>query len=173
MSVGSLSSKVKNMKFMQTADDRKRQTEKDTAESEKNKKIKDISEWSLPVSTRTLKVIKLKGKKVRKVGYSTISALGPVNTVSVGRKVMTNDNDELKQTVKEPGPDELVDLRVTEENSLSANQSQKHKIKKSKKSKKTKSIMDAFKTKEDDVDGDSDEDLTSKNLLKLWKKTSK
>lgn len=169
MGAGSLSSKVKNMKFMQTADDRRRQLEKDTAETEKNKKIKDLSEWSLPVSNKTLKVIKKRGKKVRKIGYSTISSLGPVNTGSAGRKIMTTETNAPDEKPKETSNDlqeesiESDELAVSEGRLVS-----KKKSKKAKKSKK-KDIMSVFEHVEENDDNGSNDEIT-KNLLELWNK---
>lgn len=180
---------------MQSAGDKQRQAAKEAAESQESKKLKDISEWSLPVNSKTLKVIKMKAKKIRKVGYTTISSMGPVNTVPseaiVGRKQMSAPVDEpvkpkhIQTTLDvenddDNGKNDLdldLDLEELQGNpkKKSKRSKQDKKDMKVKKSKKKSNIMDAFKV-DDDEEQESDPtevDLTSKGLLDLWKSKKK
>ncbi|KAI5963561.1 uncharacterized protein KGF55_002441 [Candida pseudojiufengensis] len=63
---GALSSRVKNMKFMQKPDDSKIN---DTKVQET--KLHDLSEWVLPNSQRILKLASMKSR-IEKVGYGAI-----------------------------------------------------------------------------------------------------
>lgn len=174
-----LSSRVKNMKFMQSADNKKRKDAKESSEKEQIKKIKDLSEWSLPVNGKTLKVIKAKNVKIQKVGYATINSIGPVNHVALGRKVMGNKEDEDASkhvltaiAVKNKNEDQSYNNTNDDDIEDDEKSSKSKKLKKSKKSKKSKNVMKAFKTKNgsDDQDNSDGDDLTSKDLLNMWKK---
>lgn len=183
MSGGSLSSRVQNMKFMQSAGDKQRKAAKEAAESQETKKLKDISEWSLPVNSKTLKLIKVKGKKIRKVGYTTISSMGAVNTISsdgiVGRKQMSAPVEEpTKLKRAQESPDVETDDKNEEKNidleELQGNPKKKAKnSKKEKKSKKKSNVMDVFKVDEEKDFDPTEVDLTSKSLLDLWKSKKK
>lgn len=172
---------------MQSAGDKQRQAAKEAAESQESKKLKDISEWSLPVNSKTLKVIKMKGRKIRKVGYTTISSMGPVNTVSseaiVGRKQMSAPVEEpvkpkhIQTTLDVENDDKNgtndLDLEELQGNPKKTSKRSK-KDKKDKKSKKKSNIMDAFKVDDEEQELDPTEvDLTSKGLLDLWKSKKK
>lgn len=167
MGGGSLSTRVSNMKFMQSAGDRKRKEAKTAAEQQESKHLKDISEWSLPVNGKTMKVIKSKSKKVRKLGYSSISSLGPVSdltnsdTTIIGRKTVT--------VAETPSEIPTKELKKDESSPEHEQTKEKKKSKKLKKPKKKVSAIDAFKTTSDDDFDPNEVDLTSKNLLDLWK----
>ncbi|KAG0678651.1 hypothetical protein C6P40_000306 [Pichia californica] len=175
MSNGSLSSRVKNMKFMQSAGDKQRKQEIDSAEKDETKKLKDLSEWSLPVNKKTLRVIKSKSNKIKKVGYSTINAMGPViisqnlSDGTLGRMTLSKKTEDQKPEIN----------GVTEENEEIFNddeestKSEKKKSKKSKKSKKKSKLMDDFKATSDDDFDPTEVDVTSKSLLELWKAKKK
>lgn len=175
MSGGSLSSRVKNMKFMQSAGNKKiKQNEEETHQQDK-KKLKDLSEWSLPVNKRTLKVIKAKNNKIRRLGYSTINVLGPVSINSntenkpVGRKLLSLSNDASKPEQNSNSTQE----QSAESNTNKQDKSdiKKKKVKKSKKSKKKSNLMDDFIVKNDETDDKEALDLTSSSLLDMWKKS--
>lgn len=166
MSGGSLSSRVSNMKFMQSAGDRQRKEAKDAIDQEETKKLKDLSEWSLPVNTKTMKVIKSKKKKIKKLGYSSISYMEPNTNIAItepviGRKSMSIESPS---EVKQDGSSD-----ASKETSESVEKPDgKKKSKKSKKSKK-KGVMDAFRSTCDDEFDPNEVDIASKNLLALWK----
>lgn len=188
MSGGSLSSRVKNMKFMQVAGDKHRKQQTDMIEQENTKKLKDLSEWSLPVSVKTLKVIKAKQSKIRKVGYSTISNMGPTNITGdvtsgvVGRKTLSNipksettEESSINQTNNEEVESDIEkreNLPATDSGKSKKSEKKSSKNKKQKKSKKSK-IMDGFHVKSDDEFDPTEVDLTSKSLLDLWKANKK
>lgn len=173
MSGGALSSRVKNMKFMQAAGDKHRKEVIDTAEKNETKKLKDLSEWSLPVNKRTLKVIKSRKRKIKRVGYSTINSMGPVNSVSTLNGSSGRINTNITTETKKDETDNKTDNAVLESNEPVKEKSEKKtKSKKAKKSKK-KSIMDEFKTKNDDEFDPTEVDLTSKSLLDLWRANKK
>ena len=177
MSGGNLSSRVKNMKFMQVAGDKKRKDQSIASEKEGLKKLRDSSEWTLPVIAKTLKVIKSKNKRVRKVGFSKINSLGPVNMSenlndgTVGRMKLT-----ITKTPENESQDkkELVAPNESKENiSLGPKLEKKSKSKKSRKSKNKTKIMAEFATKSDEEFDPTEVDLTSKSLLDLWKANKK
>jgi hypothetical protein len=185
MSGGSLSSRVKNMKFMQSASDKQRKDAKDAAKNEESKKLKDLSEWSLPIKSGTLKVIKSKSKKIRKVGYTTISSMGAVNNISssslstdsvLGRKQMSApekipEKNADVQTMHNLEHDNKDDFEGKTKNTEKSMKSKKGR--KDKKSKKKSNIMNEFKSDEENDFDPTEVDLTSKSLLDLWKASKK
>lgn len=165
------------MKFMQVAGDKKRKDQSIASEKEGLKKLRDSSEWTLPVIAKTLKVIKSKNKRVRKVGFSKINSLGPVNMSenlndgAVGRMKLT-----ITKTPENESQDkkELVAPNESKENiSLGPKLEKKSKSKKSRKSKNKTKIMAEFATKSDEEFDPTEVDLTSKSLLDLWKANKK
>lgn len=169
MSGGSLSSRVSNMKFMQSAGDRQRKEAKDATDQQETKRLKDLSEWSLPVNSKTMKIIKSKPKKVKKLGYSTISSMGPTNNIAITEPIIGRKS----MTIATQPKDEQESIDSAEVITKDAeSEKEKKKQKKNKKSKK-KSVMDAFKSTSDDEFDPNEVDTTSKNLLSLWKAKKK
>lgn len=185
MSGGSLSSRVKNMKFMQVAGDNQRKHQIDNAEKEETKKLKDLSEWSLPVNKKTLRVLKNKNKKIKRVGYSSINAMGPVilsenlNNGTLGRKTLSSgskiDTTESSNREHEKVKDlETIKIEQEQQQQQQISKSDKKlKSKKTKKIKKKSKIMDDFKENSEDDFDPTEVDLTSKSLLDLWKSKKK
>lgn len=177
MGGGNLSSRVKNMKFMQVAGDKQRKDQFLAAEKDGLKKLKDSSEWALPVSTKALKVMKSKNKKVRRVGFSKINSMGPV---SISKDLNNGTLGRMKlSSVEEPNRDEKEDNEeVFTPNSnggksnVDSEPEKKGKSKKSKKTKKSK-VIKGFVTKSDEEFDPAEFDLTSKSLLDLWKANRK
>lgn len=175
MSGGSLSSRVKNMKFMQSAGDKQHRDAREAAEKQESKKLKDHSEWRLPINGKTLKIIKSKDKRIKRVGYSTINSIGPVNVRNGDDAVLGRKKMEL--SAQTPAEAETVGQLKGEDNEVKKtldgeSQDKQKKTKKSKKSKKKSKIMDDFKTESDDFDP-TEVDLTSGSLFNLWKAKKK
>ncbi|GAV29607.1 hypothetical protein PMKS-003108 [Pichia membranifaciens] len=147
------------------------------AEKDGLKKLKDSSEWALPVSTKALKVMKSKNKKVRRVGFSKINSMGPV---SISKDLNNGTLGRMKlSSVEEPNRDEKEDNEeVFTPNSnggksnVDSEPEKKGKSKKSKKTKKSK-VIKGFVTKSDEEFDPAEVDLTSKSLLDLWKANRK
>ncbi|ODQ46781.1 hypothetical protein PICMEDRAFT_72818 [Pichia membranifaciens NRRL Y-2026] len=178
MGSGNLSSRVKNMKFMQVAGDKHRKDQIVAAEKDGIKKLKDSSEWTLPVSTKALKVIKSKNRKVRKVGFSKINSMGPVNISkdlndgTLGRMKLSSVQDANGGEKQDAEKTLTVDESDEKPNSDSERK-EKRKSKRSKKSKKKSKVIEGFVSKSDEEFDPTEVDLTSKSLLGLWKANRK
>lgn len=183
MSGGSLSSRVKNMKFMQVGKNKQKQPS-DTGKEESNK-LKDASEWSLPVNRKTMRVIKGKNSKIRRVGYSKISMMGPVNVTTtqesgnLGRKLMKSNPDTVLPS-KSGVIHKTLDIETDEKENGDTNEMNEDskkksntKTKKTKKSKKKTNLMDEFNVSEPENGDEEGIDLTSTSLLDMWKKSQK
>lgn len=167
---------------MQVAGDNQRKHQIDNTEKEETKKLKDLSEWSLPVNKKTLKVLKNKNKKIKRIGYSTINAMGPVvitenlNNGTLGRKTLNSDN-KTENTKSINNEQEITKNNHTieeEHDGESKSKSDKKiKLKKTKKNKRKSKIMDDFKNDSEDDFDPTEVDLTSKSLLDLWKSKKK
>ncbi|AWU75236.1 uncharacterized protein C5L36_0B04860 [Pichia kudriavzevii] len=171
---GSLSDRVSSMKFMQVAGDRHRTIAKEEADSQKKKKMQDFSEWSLPMTSKTLKVLKSKSKRIPKVGYTNINTMLPriskdINHQIIGRKTMDSSVEEIvkKPTLNSEDVRNHENREVTTKGKTEEEEKPK-KSKKGKKSKKSKPMSD-FQLKSDDEFDPTEVELSSKSLLDLWK----
>lgn len=150
MSGTNFSSRVKNMKFMQRVDNKLENVDKE----QESKKLKDLSEWKLPVNSKTIKIAKSKRKKVRTVGYSAINSLNSkpimLNTATdnIGRRILGGATNEVP--IKRSIEDEEAN-----------------------KTKKKKGEFELGKQVEDDSDYEPEPSAKTKSLLQLWNNSNK
>lgn len=93
-----LSDKVQNMKFMQKGNPT---AEGPAGKTSDKKRVHDTSEWSSSMKSKSIRVLKAKKPKVRSLGYSSISSMGPVKvTENIGRRTLGAEKKDDKKASK-------------------------------------------------------------------------
>lgn len=141
---GHFSSRVLNMKFMQTAEKK----EGLQLEEEQRKLLKDLSEWKLKRSDEIIAGLKKRQPKVSILSYTAIHALEQKSGIS-GRKTFKNESKA----------DEVNEKSSMEEEQLSEKDDNEDKKEK---------LVDSYDITDDKDQRYKDGSNSAKNLLELW-----